>query len=316
MATANLRALAHGKIALSTGLALAISAPAFAASNQEGTLFAQEETLENGQVITRISPGQRPDAVRPKEPERGETPPISAVDTNVLSVLAIVSHPDDELILAPALARIARENGVVNLVFATSGDAGPGNSGLEQGPELAELREGEARCAAFALGLEEPIFWRFGDGTLASEARNTQAKMRDMGERIASLIALHEPTVVMTWGPDGGYGHADHRMTSNAVTQVVQAMGTERPDLLYAAFPAQTDEETELPGFEGWARTHPSLVTDRISYEVPDLSAAIAAVDCYESQFETAVRRVLAGTLHEQVWQGNVPFRLAFAKER
>lgn len=304
-------------LALSIAFAMSAPAPAFALTSQE-PLSPQEEVLEDGQVVTRILPGQNPQ-VRGRGGEAPQTgSSITAIDPDIPSVLAILSHPDDEIIIAPVLARIARERGEVTLVFATSGDAGPGTSGLAKGAELAELRENEARCSAFALGLEEPIFWQFGDGTLANEARNTQDGMRDMGERIAGLIAVHRPTVVMTWGPDGGYGHADHRMTSSAVTQIVQAMGPQRPDLLYAAFPAAVSEdgEVELPGFDGWARTHPSLVTDRIAYEVPDLDAAIAAVGCYESQFDAAARRVLAGTLHQRVWRGNVPFRLAFARER
>jgi LmbE family N-acetylglucosaminyl deacetylase len=304
-------------ISMGVYLALAISSPAVAQDDQARTLAPQEEVLEDGTVVTRILPGQRPNAMTPKNnPAQSEVTELDTrnrINPKVPTVLAILSHPDDELIMAPVLARIAREQGEVTLVFATSGDAGPGVSGLEKGDELAELREREARCAAFALGLEEPIFWRFGDGTLADEARNTEDIMRDMSERIAGLIELQEPTVVMTWGPDGGYGHADHRMTSNAVTQIVQAMGPDRPDLLYAAFPAFGEEDADLPGFDGWGRTHPSLVTDQIAYEVPDLDATIAAVNCYESQFDAAARRVLAGTLHARVWRGKVPFRLAFA---
>ncbi|MEO1221192.1 MAG: PIG-L family deacetylase [Pseudomonadota bacterium] len=307
-------------IALTIPLALAMSAPVTAQSDPERTLAPQEEVLEDGTVVTRILPGQRPNAIRPKgEPERNENGDVAAgplIDPKVPSVLAILSHPDDELIIAPVLARIAREQGEVTLVFATSGDAGPGISDLEKGTELAELRESEARCSAFALGLEEPIFWRFGDGTLANEARNSQGLMRDLSGRIAGLIALQEPTVIMTWGPDGGYGHSDHRITSNAVTQILQDMGPGRPDLLYAAFPALEGDDAELPGFDGWGRTHPSLVTDKIAYEVPDLDAAIASVNCYESQFSAEARRALAGTLHAQVWKGNVPFRLAFVRQR
>ncbi|KEO88765.1 hypothetical protein EH31_15120 [Erythrobacter longus] len=304
--------------ALAMGCLATLAAPALA---QTAGPQPQEETLEDGQVVTRITPGQRPKAIplapRASDAKRDDAGPNNPIIPEVASVLAILAHPDDELIMAPVLARIAREKGEVTLVFATSGDAGPGNSGLEPGAKLATLRENEARCSAFALGIEEPIFWRFGDGTLAGEARNTQSQMRDMSERIAGLIALQKPNVIMTWGPDGGYGHADHRITSNAVTQVVQAMGPERPDLLYAAFPAASDpEEGELAGFDGWARLHPSLVTNSISYELPDLDATIAAVDCYESQFAAAPRRVLAGTLHERIWRGQVPFRLAFPRER
>lgn len=272
---------------------------------------------DSGEII-ELKPGPGPDILlRPRErPEGAEAEGFAPVDQSIPSVLAILAHPDDEITLAPVLSRVAREGGAVTLVFATSGDAGPGVSDREPGAELAELRENEARCAAFALGLEEPIFWGFGDGTLAREARNTEATMRDLAERISGLIDIAEPTVVMTWGPDGGYGHADHRMMSSAVTQVVQAMGDGRPDLLYVAIPSSPEEEEDLPGFEGWARTHPSLVTDRIAYELPDLDATIAAVDCYESQFDQTMRRALASLLHQRLWQGTVFFRLAFPTAR
>ncbi|UAB78658.1 PIG-L family deacetylase [Erythrobacter sp. SCSIO 43205] len=312
----------------SAALVLASSSALSAQDIAKPSIIGKEETLDDGQVVTRLMPGEAPPSEAQDEQPTGQPTEQPAdqstrgqprAGTGAPSVLAIVAHPDDELVFAPALARIAREGGEVTLVFATSGDQGPGVSGLEPGDALADLREDEARCSAFALGLEEPIYWRLGDGTLATQARNTQTAMRDMGERIAGLIALHDPSVIMTWGPDGGYGHADHRITSSAVTQIVQAMGPDRPDLLYAAFPLSEggeDDSDAPPGFEGWARTHPSLITDRIAYEPFDLDAAMAAVNCYESQFDGAARQALAGTLHQQVWRGKVAFRLAFAKPR
>ena len=240
-------------------------------------------------------------------PSAGSGPP---------SVLAILAHPDDEITIAPVLARMARGGGEVTIVFATSGDAGPGVTDLEPGAELAALRENEARCSAFALGLPEPIFWQLGDGTLALNARAPDSAARDMEERIAALIALENPQVVMTWGPDGGYGHADHRMVSNAVTQIIGAMEDARPDLLYAAFPSDSAAGVSggaVAGFENWATTHPSLITDRIRYEPPDLDAARHAMDCYQSQFSEAARAMLPGILHQNVWKGTVYFRLAFS---
>ena len=228
------------------------------------------------------------------------------------SILAILAHPDDEITIAPVLARAAREGGEVTLVFATSGDAGPGVSGMEPGEELAALREDEARRSAFALGVDEPIFWQLGDGQLSAMARAPDSPARDLAERIASIIAIQQPGVIMTWGPDGGYGHADHRMVSNAVTQVVQAMGHDRPDLLYAALPS--GEETSIPGFENWATVDPSLVTDRLRYEMADLDAARAAIDCHASQFPESARTMLPDLLHRNIWRGSVFFRLALPR--
>lgn len=283
--------------------------------------LAQEQGDSPDDDVIVITPDMMPGGA----PRRfGETPTLPDVETMrprpnsssaeparaaPPSVLAILAHPDDEITIAPVLARIAREGGEVTIVFATSGDVGPGVSGLEPGAELAALREDEARCAAFALGLPEPQFWQLGDGQLAVMARAPDSRARQLGSKVAALIAELKPRVVMTWGPDGGYGHSDHRMVSNIVTEAVQAMDEDRPELLYPALPASADTPEQ---FAGWAKTHPALVTDRIRYELADLEATRIAVDCYVSQFDAQARAYLPGLLHAGVWQGQVHFRLAF----
>ena len=299
---------------------LALMAPAAMAQDRAPDIDPNEDVI----VIT---PDMVPGARLPGTAPKGDAPPVLPPPDGTpaivpegrdraqsLNVLVILAHPDDELTIAPVLSRIKREGGEVTLVFATSGDAGPGLSGLEPGEELAALREDEARCAAFGLGIDEPIFWRFGDGTLGRAARNMDPAARDLAERISGIVALQQPNILMTWGPDGGYGHADHRMVSNMVTQVVQSMGAGRPDLLYTAFPdaGEEGEPATLPGFEGWALTHPSLITDRIRYEIPDLDAAQVAAGCYVSQFDETARSFLTDMLNDRIWRGSVTFRQAF----
>lgn len=230
------------------------------------------------------------------------------------AIMVILAHPDDEITLAPILARAASDGAKVTLVFATSGNAGPGSSGLEPGEQLAKLREDEARCASFAMGLSEPTFWRLDDGKLGETPRAEGSRARQAIAKIDEVIAQEKPRVVMTWGPDGGYGHADHRMVSSLVTQVVQGMEDDRPDLLYWALPSGS--RPELPEFEAWATTDPDLVTDRLRYRDVDLEAARAAIGCYASQFSDEVREALPGLLHSQIWRGAVHFRLAFATPR
>ncbi len=227
-----------------------------------------------------------------------------------LSVLVLMAHPDDEITIAPILSRLARDGATITLVFATSGDAGPGVTDMEMGAELAELRESEARCAAFALGLPEPEFWRMGDGTLSNRPRDPESPARQLIGRIDQAIDRTKPQTIITWGPDGGYGHGDHRMMSDATAQVLQSMGDNRPDLMFTAFPSE--DPAALPEFEQWATTHPSLVTDKIAYEPRDLAATRNALDCYESQFAPPARAGLADLLHNMVWRGSIHFRLAF----
>jgi len=261
-------------------------------------------------AVAPIAPALAQDASEPPAPgqDSAEQKPESPVTPP--PVLVLMSHPDDEITIAPILSRLARDGGTVTIAFATSGDAGPGVTDMEPGAALAELRENEARCAAFALGLPEPQFWRMGDGTLGNTPRAEGSPARELIGLVREVIAQTKPRVIMTWGPDGGYGHGDHRMLSAAVTQVVQGMGDDRPDLLYSAIPP--GPQAELPEFEQWATTHPSLITDRIRYQPRDLNAARSALACYESQFSPEVRAGLIDLLGSAVWRGTIHFRLAF----
>lgn len=302
-------------------LTLSIGALALVGAALATPVTAQDAGEEAEDDVIYLTPDSVP---RRTPPTQGEVPTLPDPDTGRArpdspagprsratppSVLVVLAHPDDEITIAPVLARIAREGGSVTLVFATSGDVGPGVSGMEPGPELAGLRESEARCSAFALGLPEPQFWQLGDGQLSVMARAPDSRARQLTAKVSALIGELRPRLVITWGPDGGYGHADHRMVSNIVTEVVQAMNDDRPDLLYPALPASEDTPEQ---FAGWAKTHPSLVTDRIRYELIDIDAARTAIDCHQSQFPAEARAELPSLLDRSVWQGQVHFRLAF----
>ena len=274
-----------------------------------GASYAQERRStapdrERARVAQEVSPDRAQGRAMPRIKARSAPP----------SVLAILAHPDDEITIAPVLARIVREGGKVTLIYATSGDAGPGSSGLERAEAIAEMREKEGRCAAFALGLDEPTFWKLGDGALATMARAPDSAAQQALALTKLAISDARPNVVLTWGPDGGYGHADHRTISAIVTQAVAGMGPDRPELLYAAFPQIADGV--LPGFESWASTADDLITDTIRYKPEDLNATETAVRCYESQFPLPARQGLVRLLHERVWGGRVHFRSAFPAQR
>lgn len=230
-------------------------------------------------------------------------------------VLAIFAHPDDELTVAPALAAAARQGAQVRIVYATSGDAGPGVSTLPKGTELARTRVGEAACASAALGLAAPAMLGFGDGQLPAYARGGDDKGRDLAADLRAAIAQAHPDTIITWGPDGGYGHADHRMVGVLVTQIVQAMpAAGRPRLLYGGFSAAAGPLP--PGFGTWAVTAPDLLDTSLAYAPADLAAAGKAAMCHTTQFDEASRRMLAPMLDKLVWHGAVQFRSAFPAPR
>jgi len=124
-----------------------------------------------------------------------------------LKLMCVLAHPDDESLGAGGvLAKYAAEGIETYLVTATRGERGwPGdpkdNPGLEA---LGRLREAELRCAAQNLGIREVSLLDYVDGDL------DQARPSDAIAKIAQLIRQVRPHVVVTFGPDGIYGHPDH----------------------------------------------------------------------------------------------------------
>src|SRR5262249_14024246 len=156
-------------------------------------------------------------------------------------------HADDETAASPVLARYAREGVAVHVIVASDGAAGSGSQGQylvrpDSGPvgdSLAKVRADEAKCAAAALGAPAPALLGFPDGKLGDyvEDRGLMSRLTD---RIAKEIERLHPDVVVTWGPDGGTGHPDHRIVSNIATQLQRTGAPGMPDrLFYMYLPAE-----------------------------------------------------------------------------
>lgn len=224
-------------------------------------------------------------------------------------VVVVVAHPDDELFMAPALASLARQGAEVTIYYATKGEAGPGVSGLAPGAELAERRIDEAWCAVEALGIAVLIGGEHGDGKLGLAAHYEGSPARALRESLQRQ--LDSADLVLTWGPDGGYGHADHRMVNALTTQVVQSLpAASRPKLLYVGIPAGS--LPQVPEMAGWAVTDPALLTESIAYTPADLEAAKAAAQCHVTQFDEATRAGMMPLFDATMWRGKVHFRPAF----
>jgi LmbE family N-acetylglucosaminyl deacetylase len=124
-----------------------------------------------------------------------------------LKLLAVFPHPDDETLgMGSTLARYAAEGVETYLVCATRGERGWFDS---EGPdpglaEVGRIREAELRCASESLGLHEVSFLDCIDGEV------DQAKPEAIIGKIVTHIRRIRPHVVVTFAPDGAYGHPDH----------------------------------------------------------------------------------------------------------
>jgi LmbE family N-acetylglucosaminyl deacetylase len=128
------------------------------------------------------------------------------VESRDLTLMAFFAHPDDEAFgTGGTLARYGREGCQVYLVTATRGEAGEiVVPDLTTPANLPSVREEELRCACEIYGIHPPRFLEYPDGLLP---------IIHQGQAVGKLVRLIRelrPQVLVTFGPDGIYGHYDH----------------------------------------------------------------------------------------------------------
>jgi LmbE family N-acetylglucosaminyl deacetylase len=138
--------------------------------------------------------------------------------------MLVAAHPDDETLgFGGVLARYASEGVETFLVTATRGQAGrfrghrPDHPDHPGADELGRIRERELREAAGALGIAHVRLLDYADQRL---------DRADVGEAVALVareIRAARPHVVLTFAPDGAYGHPDHIAISQFTTAAVVA---------------------------------------------------------------------------------------------
>jgi len=132
--------------------------------------------------------------------------------------MCVLAHPDDESLgTGGTLAKYAAEGVETFLVTATRGERGRFGDGQESpGPDVvAQTREAELRAAARELGLREVTFLDYPDGAL------DRVDATEAIEKIAAHLRRVKPHVVITFGPDGAYGHPDHIAISQFTTAAI-----------------------------------------------------------------------------------------------
>ncbi|MFL5501600.1 MAG: PIG-L deacetylase family protein [Gemmatimonadaceae bacterium] len=228
--------------------------------------------------------------------------PISAHSQARRPVLAVFAHPDDERVIGPLLSRLAREGRETHLVIATNGDKGVTDfAKIPAGPQLAATRDKEAACAAKRLGVRQLHQLGLPDGGLASF--EVLGKLRS---GLARIIDSVKPAVIITFGPEGGTGHPDHRLVGDVTTQIIESdMKYANVDLLFASLPTErlrTAPRAE-PTVNGMAQ---SLLTVRVPFEPQDLVAGREEFACHRTQYTPAqmdaVNKYLAHAWNGSVW--------------
>jgi LmbE family N-acetylglucosaminyl deacetylase len=225
-------------------------------------------------------------------------------------LLAVFAHPDDEVFAGPTLTRYRREGVRVYLAIATKGEKGATDfAKIPAGELLAAARRAEATCACQQLGIEAQIFFNLNDGELGAITDPLAKNIHAVVDNTRNLIDRLHPQVIITWGPDGGYGHPDHRLVSDAVTQVVQS-GNSGIKLYYPGLtPAQAKPLNAVwPASLPFHTIDPAYLTVTISYTPKDFENFKRAFECHKSQYTSENFQALEKGMDEG-WHGSVSFR-------
>ena len=163
--------------------------------------------------------------------------------------MAVHAHPDDESIsTGGVLARYAAEGVRVVLVTCTDGGCGdgadgtkPGEPGHDRAAVVAERRE-ELERSARILGVTHLERLDYPDSGMMGWPQNEEpgsfwtTPVAEAAERLAELMRRYEPHVVVTYDPNGFYGHPDH-IQAHRITVAADRLTAIPAKLYYTAVP-------------------------------------------------------------------------------
>jgi N-acetyl-1-D-myo-inositol-2-amino-2-deoxy-alpha-D-glucopyranoside deacetylase len=174
-------------------------------------------------------------------------------------MLLVHAHPDDEsLWTGGTIARYAAAGVVVTLVTCTLGEEGEvipeflRGLAAQAADQLGGYRVGELRAACAVLGVSDQRYLggigRWRDSGMVGTPANAHPRAfaaGDLGEQTAALVEVLEqvrPQVVVSYGPDGGYGHPDH-IRAHEVTMAACAAVSDVDRVFYAVTSRKATED-------------------------------------------------------------------------
>jgi LmbE family N-acetylglucosaminyl deacetylase len=253
-------------------------------------------------------------------------------------LMAVLAHPDDESLgVGGTLAKYAAEGVDVFLLTATRGEGGrfrghrPDEREHPGASALATIRETELRAAASVLGLREVALLDYKDTHL------DRANPQEAVAAIVRHLRRVRPDVVVTFGPDGAYGHPDHIAICQLTTAAIVAAANPAfpPDVAEAGGPGHAVSklyymawpESTWAAYQAAFRTLVATVdgVERQATPWPDWAITTVldtrhcwptvwrAVRCHESQVVAYDRlKDLSPEHHEAPW-GRQSFYRAFS---
>ncbi|MGV8897601.1 MAG: N-acetyl-1-D-myo-inositol-2-amino-2-deoxy-alpha-D-glucopyranoside deacetylase [Rhodoglobus sp.] len=250
-------------------------------------------------------------------------------------ILLTHAHPDDESSsTGGVIAKYIAEGAQVTVVTCTRGEQGKiavpelAHLGADKQDLLGDRRSAELRNAVDALKLTDHRYLG-GEGYYRDSGRMGgpsndrpdafwQADLHEAAAQLAAIIRELRPHVVVTYDPNGGYGHPDHiqthRVTARALVlaghpeAAVDGATWDVPKVYWCAVPRKLIQD-DLVTLKAEGSSHPYMWVDVDVSEYPDgvhdESEITTEIDIAE-HFESKRRALLAHetqlTVHGDLW--------------
>ena len=215
--------------------------------------------------------------------------------TETPRLLFVHAHPDDETLTTGAtIAHYASRGADVRVVTCTLGEEGEvvGDRyallAVDHADQLGGYRIGELTEALAILGAGEPNFLggpgRWRDSGMAGTPPRRRPRFIDAGyapvHELTAIVDRFRPHVVVTYDPNGGYGHPDHIHAHIVTTAAVAQSGWDVPKFYWAvlassAVGAALASLGDVP--DGWAKPGPGDLD--FGYPDDEIDAVIDASD-------------------------------------
>lgn len=202
--------------------------------------------------------------------------------TQTKTILVVVAHPDDETGFGSVLAKFSQLRYNVHLVIAVDGRNSI-RSEYNNPDSLALSNKNQAICSCEKLGISAPIFYdlvsldrKHGpkDGVRAAVESGIQLR-----EKLKETILDIQPDLIITYGPDGEYGHPEHIIVGSLVTELLlREKWVDKYPLYYFGWTKTLEQ-----GNDGWIRyADDQYFNVIIEYTDEDELKSLESLNCYD----------------------------------
>lgn len=212
-----------------------------------------------------------PHTFRPPVTDEAARAADSAQDLTGYRVVAVHAHPDDEaLFTGGTLAQLSRRGAHVTVVTCTLGEEGEVIGQpfqyltVDHADQLGGFRVHELQTALQILGVDGEFLGQPGkyrdSGMAGSPAHdNPRAFVNNTAPATDDLVEILnrlKPHAVITYGPDGAYGHPDH-IAAHTITHAAVDKASHKPERIWWCVIDRDETYAALDTLgapEGWSK--------------------------------------------------------------